>query len=421
MSKGRYRAVDVKSVDWERLGDRVRGRRLVVGLDVGKEEYRASLTLGSREVVETVKWSHPSGSLEAVDRLVSLPASRLEVALEPTGSYGDPVRGLLLEREVALYRVSPKRVHDCREVYDGAPSSHDSKSAGIVAKLHWEQTSEPWPLRSDGERELVAAVRMMEVYAQQARSNLNRLEARLSRYWPELPEALELGSPTQLALLESYSSPRSVARDPEGAREVLRRASYGSLKPETVAAVLEGAGASVGVEPVAGEREALEELVAEIRRNQALLRRAEQKIEALVADDEAARNLAPVVGTTTAAVLVAEVGDPRRYRNAASYAKAQGLNLIEESSGKHRGQRKISKRGSGRARQWLYLAVLRLIQKDAVVRAWYEAKVARDGGELRSKALVAVMRKLSRALWHLADGARFDSRRLFDATRLGLT
>lgn len=421
MSKGRYRAVDVKSVNWETLSDRVRGKRVVVGMDAGKQEYRASLTVGSEEVVETLKWPHPSGSLEAVDRLVSLPASRLEVALEPTGSYSDTVRALLLECGVAVYRVSPKRVHDAREVYDGAPSSHDSKSAGIVAKLHWEGRSEPWPLRSDDERELVAAVRMMEVFAQQARNNLNRLEARLSRYWPELLETLELGTPTQLALLESYGSPRAVARDPEGARDCLRRASRGNLKPEKVAAVLAGAGASVGIVPVAVEREVLAELVAEIRRNQQLQRRAEQKIEALVADHEAVQHLAPVLSTTTAAVLVAEVGDPRRYRDAASYVKAQGLNLVEESSGTHRGQLKISKRGSGRARQWLYLAVLRLIQKDAVVRAWYDAKVARDGGKVKSKAVVAVMRKLSRALWHLAHGARFDSRRLFDTARLGLT
>ena len=44
MSKGRYRAEDVKSVNWETLSDRVRGKRVVVGMDAGKEEYRASLT-----------------------------------------------------------------------------------------------------------------------------------------------------------------------------------------------------------------------------------------------------------------------------------------------------------------------------------------------------------------------------------------
>ncbi len=30
---------------------------------------------------------------------------------------------------IALYRVSPKRVHDAAEVYDGVPSLHDAKAA----------------------------------------------------------------------------------------------------------------------------------------------------------------------------------------------------------------------------------------------------------------------------------------------------
>ena len=257
------------------------------------------------------------------------------------------------------------------------------------------------------------------VYEQQKQNNVNRLEARLARYWPELLEALTLGSATQLALVATYGTPLAVARDRSGARECMRAASHGALKPETVEEVLAGAGASVGLAIVPGEREALQELVAEIRRNTERLLHVERRVQAMVADEEAVAGMAATVGKKTAAVLVAELGDPRRYRNASCYEKAQGLNLVEESSGKHQGQRRISKRGPSLARWYLYLAVLRLIQRDAVVRAWYEAKVARDGG-LKGKALVAVMRKLSRALWHLAHGSRFDARKLFDTRRLKL-
>ena len=72
------------------------------------------------------------------------------------------------------------------------------------------------------------------------------------------------------------------------------------------------------------------------------------------------------------------------------------------------------------ARKYLYLAALRLIQKDPIVRAWHEAKVARDGGKPRSKSAVAVMRKLAKALWHVRRGAPFDARKLFDVSRLNL-
>ena len=82
------------------------------------------------------------------------------------------------------------------------------------------------------------------------------------------------------------------------------------------------------------------------------------------------------VGIATACVLWTCVGDPRKYHAAAAYRKAMGLNLKERSSGAYQGQLRISKRGSARARKWLYFAALRLVRLSEV-RPWYEAKKAR--------------------------------------------
>ena len=120
----------------------------------------------------------------------------------------------------------------------------------------------------------------------------------------------------------------------------------------------------------------------------------------------------------TAAVLVKGGGDPTEYPSPAQWLKGLGLNLKERSSGKHKGKLKITKRGSGQARRWLYYVVLRLIQKDSVVKAWYGCKVTRDGG-VKMKALIAIMRKVAACLWHVAQGKEFDTKKLFDAHRLG--
>ncbi len=103
---------------------------------------------------------------------------------------------------------------------------------------------------------------------------------------------------------------------------------------------------------------------------------------------------------------------PQAYDNAASYLKSLGLNLKERSSGKHKGQLKITKRGPGVARRYLFFAALRWIKHDAGVRQWVERKAARDGGH-KGKAIIAVMRKLTKALWHVAQGTRFDPAKLF--------
>ena len=88
------------------------------------------------------------------------------------------------------------------------------------------------------------------------------------------------------------------------------------------------------------------------------------------------------------------------------------MNLKEKSSGQHKGQIKITKRGSGPARRDLYLATRRLINHNEIISTWYEKKVQARGGRHKLKIVVALMRKLSRALWYVARGQAFDARRL---------
>ena len=73
-----------------------------------------------------------------------------------------------------------------------------------------------------------------------------------------------------------------------------------------------------------------------------------------------------VVGVPTACVLWVCVGDPRDYHSGPAYRKAMGLNLVERSSGEYESRLHISKRGHPYARQWLYFAAMRLVQKSGV-------------------------------------------------------
>jgi transposase len=114
------------------------------------------------------------------------------------------------------------------------------------------------------------------------------------------------------------------------------------------------------------------------------------------------------------------VGEPRDYPSTRAYLKGYGLNLKEKSSGKQKGQLSITKRGPGRARQYLWLAVFRWLQKDAAARAWYAEKIKRDGGR-RARTVIALMRKFAQALFHVARGLPLDSSKLFDVSRLRLT
>ena len=93
-----------------------------------------------------------------------------------------------------------------------------------------------------------------------------------------------------------------------------------------------------------------------------------------------------------------------------------GLNLAERSSGMQQGQLHISKRGKSLPRRFLYFAALRYVCREPQVRQWYAQKKGRDGNGLRG--LVAVMRKLAMALYHVGvKGEEFQPRRLFGGIR----
>lgn len=421
MKKRIYKAVKINHVVQQKVEQAVAGKRVVFGIDIAKDICFGRLVTEHREVLATVKWHQVGETMQLLSFLQSLPSS-VEVALEPSGTYGDALRYQLEQAGLAVFRVSGKRCHDAAEVYDGVPSMHDAKAADIVARLHLDGASQAWRDNSDEERALSAAVQTMVVHDEQYERTRNRLEAQLARHWPELTTVLELGSSTLLSLLSSYGSAQAVAASPQEARSMMRRVGGHLLSTEKIEQVMEAASGTLGVPMIAGERQAMMALAGEADRSRRAGQKARKQVRALSEGHAVIGQMAPMVGLVTAAVLLVKAGAPARYEGSKAYVKAMGLNLKERSSGKHKGQLKITKRGPGDARRYLYLAALRMIQVkgDEVVRAWYLRKVARDGGRVKQKAVTAVMRKLTAALWHVGRGATFDSSLLFDRRRLGL-
>jgi transposase len=238
-----------------------------------------------------------------------------------------------------------------------------------------------------------------------------RLEGLLARHWPEATRVLKLSSGTLLRVLAQYGSPQALAADTQAAAQVAR---WGGryLDAAKVSALLAAARSSVGVRAGAWETRQLRDYAAQALAARRQAAQGQRRLCVLGRGHPVLAAQAPVIGMATACVLWVSTGDPRHYGAAAAYRKALGLNLVERSSGTYQGALHISKRGSALSRQWLYFAVLRLVQQ-AGVRGWYEAKKAQQPAEAK-RVLVAVMRKLALALYHVGVKQEvFDARRLF--------
>jgi transposase len=187
------------------------------------------------------------------------------------------------------------------------------------------------------------------------------------------------------------------------------------LKSEKIERFVGAAARSVGVRQTAIDCRRMQEYAEAALTAKHEVQKASATLENLAQSHAIIARQAAVVGWATACVLWAHLGDPRNYHCAEAYRKAMGLNLKERSSGRHKGQLKITKRGPGAVRRWLFFAAMRLVQKAEVVE-WYAVKKSQraKGG---TRALVAVMRKLALGLHAL--GVReelFDARRLFSPT-----
>ncbi len=98
------------------------------------------------------------------------------------------------------------------------------------------------------------------------------------------------------------------------------------------------------------------------------------------------------LGVVSVAGLIGEVGDFSKFRTQSEIMKLAGLDLYEISSGKRKGEKRISKRGRSLIRKILYFAAIRTVRKNGIMYDYYERLTGR--GMLKMRALVAVMRKL---------------------------
>jgi transposase len=165
MKSKAYRGTDVNRVDVRQLTRSHEGQALVVGIDVGK--FRLAVVGRWPDGQFERPWwvANPEQVPDLVRLLAELAAGRpLTVALEPSGTYGDPLRQALQDAGVAMQRVSPKAAHDYAEVFDSVPSQHDGKDAAVVAELASLGKAQPWPYQplSEWEQELAYWVEWME-------------------------------------------------------------------------------------------------------------------------------------------------------------------------------------------------------------------------------------------------------------------
>jgi transposase len=168
--------------------------------------------------------------------------------------------------------------------------------------------------------------------------------------------------------------------------------------------ILAGAGPCGAVQQARAELAA--ELVADLRRVDALLRETKKKLAVAVRVSGTSLTELFGVGPVISATVIGDVRDVSRFGSRDRFAAYNGTAPIEVSSG-NRVIHRLSTRGNRRLNHAIHMAAITQIRyKHSEGRAYYDKKIAE--GKTPKEALRALKRQISDAIYkHLkADAAR---------------
>ncbi|MGH3125127.1 MAG: IS110 family transposase, partial [Streptosporangiaceae bacterium] len=112
----------------------------------------------------------------------------------------------------------------------------------------------------------------------------------------------------------------------------------------------------------------------------------------------------PGIGPVLAAVIIAEIGDVTRFRNAGQLCSRAGLTPRHRESDVKVNRGHVTRQGS-RLLRWALIEAIQRIPKDSVIGGARDAIIARRGKEARNIARVAAARRLLTLVFYgMRDG-----------------
>ena len=411
--KNPYSLVDVNRILIDPLTAHRLGQTATVEVDIAKSECVACVVWPDRSFERPWRVKSPGEVRLLVAKLIELKGRcPVAVAMESSGTYGDPLRQALSDAGIEVRRVSTKAVKDHSETFDGVPSQHDGKDAAIIGTLCLSGHAKEWRWsdRSDQDQAIGYWVRKLDTAQRIKQVWSGKLESLLARHWPEAGGVLKQSGATLPRALLHWGDPRTLAADPQAPEQLAKFGGH-YLMPQKIAQVIESARRSIGVRMNPWAVREMKEIASAILKQRRRIQSCRRELKKLTQANKTIQAQSAAVGLVMACVLWMCLGDAGHYGSAAAYRKAMGLNLKERSSGMHKGKLGLSKRGQRLTRKWLYFSALRWMREPSVKR-WIERKKQRDGGR-GDKAAVAVMRRLALAAWHVGQGEVFESNRLF--------
>jgi transposase len=302
-----------------------------------------------------------------------------------------------MKKPVMLVQVNPMHTKRVKEISDNSPLKTDDKDPRVIADIIKLGRTLSIVIPEGDAAYLRRLNNSRERHVKERTALVNQLQQLVFLLFPEFKKVMkDIKCRTPLYLLKKYPTPESISvLETPVLGEEMRKKSRGKFREHHADMLINLAKNTVGIrEGVAGLSMDIRHILVQLEMLKSLIAEIENEMEIALGRIPYSSKLLSIkgLGIVSVAGIIGEIGDFKKFQTQGEIMKLAGLDLYEISSGKMKGQRRISKRGRSLLRKILYYAAIQTIRKNGILHDYYTRLTER--GMKRIMALVAVSRKL---------------------------
>ncbi|MEH7393466.1 IS110 family transposase [Bacillus sp. JJ1474] len=390
----------------------------VVGLDVAKGESQVQAYLERKKLYKkSFKVKHDldglASLLDFIKELEDVAGERPPIILESTGHYHKPIVQYFEDRGYLIIIVNPLISYKAKNSSLRKVKT-DIIDANHLCELYYKEDLEPYKKRGiqllnlrnltrqhDNITEIVVQTKLQflavldQVFPEYSKvfgSLYSDVSLLTLQAFPTSEEVLKADNETLATKIKEFCNTRSLQWANKQAEKLLAAAAQNPFQKNLYSSLILNLDMYI-------------KMLLEYKKHLSML---EDEIDALaksIEEYEIIRSI-PGVGEKIAATIISEIGEIERYNHPKKLVAFAGIDPTVFESGTFKGtQNRITKRGSSRLRQTLYMAVKcairdcrkqkttdEIIPRNKRLRAFYDKK--REEGKPYKVALIACANKL---------------------------
>jgi transposase len=379
---------------------------LIVTVDVGMASNMGYCTTADGRDIKPFKFGNTREGFDKLWSIVVVNKNRFKcneviVGYESTGPYAEPFVDYLRSKPVTIVQVNPMHTKRVKEINNNSPLKTDEKDPRVIADIvrlgHALSVVVP-----EGDAAYLRRLNnARERHIKERTALLNQLHQLVFIIFPEFKMVIkDIKIKTARSILKHCTTPERIgATNRETLGEEMRKRSSGKFGVEHAGLLISLARDTIGIkEGVAGVGMDIHHILMQLEATDGFVAEIESEMEKTLTRIPYSTRILSMkgLGTVTVAGLIGEVGDFTKFKTQSEIMKLAGLDLYEISSGKRKGQRRISKRGRSLLRKILCYAAISTIRKNGIMHSYYMRLTGR--GMKRTSALSVIAKKLLRII-----------------------